>query len=77
MIKLFTAPWCSACTALKSNLNEEDLENLVIVDVDLEPQEAINYSIKSIPTLIKEVDGEEVDRKSGNMSRSDFLSFCE
>ena len=75
MIKLFTASWCTACTALKNQLTEEDLVDVEIVDADNNPNQVVDFSIRSLPTVIKLEDGEEVDRVLGNMTRKAFLEF--
>lgn len=78
MIKFFTASWCTACQNLKNNLQEGDLDLVTIIDADSQPNEVQAAGVRSIPTLIKyDEEGEEVNRHSGTMSRSQFLSFIE
>lgn len=74
MIKFFTAEWCTACKTMKRTLGNE-IDTLTIVDADNEPDQVISYSIRSIPTFIKIVDGEEVSRKVGSMSKETFLAW--
>lgn len=71
----FWADWCGPCRAVAPILEEladehgEDLRVLRI-DVDHNPQTPSYYGIKSIPTFLRFVDGEVVDRIVGAVSRS-------
>lgn len=76
-ILFFSAHWCSSCNNLKQNLLPEDLENVEFVDADNQPNEVIKYNIRSIPTLIKlDEEGDEIDRKLGTMTRSQFIEWA-
>jgi len=78
MIKFFSASWCTPCNTLKKSLEESDLAKVHMVDVDQEQSEVINASVVSIPTLIKyDEEGNEIARKSGSMTRAQFLDFIE
>lgn len=76
MIKFFTARWCTVCTSFKENLQEGDMDNVEVIDAEQEPDLLIEYNIKSVPTFVKVVDGEEIDRKNGSLTRTDFLSWA-
>jgi len=70
----FGADWCGPCRAV-SDLVEELTEthadglHVVHVDVDDNPKTPSNYGIKSIPTFLRFVDGEVVDRVVGAVPR--------
>lgn len=68
-VKKFFAEWCGPCKALtpimenvKSNFNDVKFEN---VDVDKNHEVAQKYSIRSVPTVVVEVNGKEVQRFAG------------
>lgn len=65
----FTADWCNPCKKIKPIIEQfiaenPDIEHKVI-DVDKNMPAAMEYSIKSIPTLIFESDEKVVGRHSG------------
>lgn len=66
----FWAPWCKPCLAaapVLENIAEEYKEELKVckLNVDQERQIAMEYGIRSIPTLIFYKDGQVVDRVVG------------
>ena len=49
----FTASWCQPCKALAKNLESVELGLPVeVVDIDVYPDVAIEYGVRSVPTLI-------------------------
>ncbi len=71
----FWAEWCGPCKMMEpvlSTASEELLGKVAFaaVNVDDETELAQSKSIMSIPTMIVYVDGKEVDRLVGAMSRS-------
>ena len=50
----FTASWCQPCKSLALNLEKAELYNtpIEVVDVDLYPEVAKEYGIRSIPALV-------------------------
>lgn len=65
----FTAEWCSPCKALAPLLEEVRQESEGVefhtIDIDEQPELATNKGIRSIPTVIVEVDGIEMHRLIG------------
>jgi thioredoxin 1 len=51
----FTASWCQPCKALASILEEANTNNVPIevVDIDVHQEVAIEFGIRSVPTLVK------------------------
>jgi thioredoxin 1 len=71
----FWAEWCGPCKMMEPVLGTASEELLgkvafAAVNVDDKPELAQSKSIMSIPTMIVYVDGKEVDRLVGAMSRS-------
>jgi len=68
-VKRFHAEWCGPCKALapvfeniKSNHTDVKFED---IDVDAQFEIASKYVIRSVPTVIVEKDGVEVQRFAG------------
>ena len=49
----FTASWCQPCKALAKNLEMANLDiPIEVIDIDVFDDVAIEYAIRSVPTLI-------------------------
>ena len=62
----FTASWCQPCQILSKNL--ETLKTnmpIEVVDIDVHPEVAADYGIRSVPTLIKLNENIEINRFIG------------
>ena len=56
----FTASWCQPCKTLAKNLEGADLGlPIEVVDIDVYDDVAIEYGIRSVPTLVLVGDGEQ------------------
>ena len=76
----FWAEWCGPCKMIAPILEELDQEldgsvKIVKVDVDNNNQTAMNYSIRSIPTLIMIKDGVVQSQHIGAASKSQLEDF--
>lgn len=60
----FSSKTCSPCKALQEYLTNNNLE-VTSVDVEDDYEAAMKHNIRAVPTLIKLLDGEEVDRITG------------
>jgi thioredoxin 1 len=69
----FTAPWCGPCRMLAPRLEEVATENNIAyykVDIDENPQLAIDFGIMSIPTLQYYKDGKLVTSTVGARTKT-------
>ena len=77
-VKKFSAVWCSPCRALAPVMNEikGQFNNVRFeeYDVDNFPQVAEKYRVSSVPTVIIEKDGLELDRFTGLSSKMAYIN---
>ena len=76
----FYAEWCGPCHMMKPVLEkvEKEYEGKIEVrkvDVDQNQQEASQYGIMSIPTLVVLKEGKEVSRKVGALDESSLKNW--
>ncbi len=75
-IKYFTATWCGPCKAFKPIMQEIAGEESIIVefiDVDEQQNLAQQYGVRSIPSVVIEENGVEVDRFTGALPKHMIL----
>jgi len=77
-VKRFHAAWCGPCRMLapimenvKGKFNEVTFTD---VDVDTEYEEAQKYSVRNIPLVVIEKDGQEVQRFAGLQSEIAYVN---
>lgn len=78
-IKKFEADWCGPCKMLKpvfQSLEKKLDSNVKIsyIDVDENQNLAINYGVRSVPTVVIEKDGTEVNRIMGAQTEQTYLN---
>ncbi len=78
----FWAVWCAPCRMIAPIVEELAAEHegklkVAKVDVDSNPQTAIKYSIRSIPTLLVFKNGEVVEQMVGAVPKSMIASRLE
>jgi thioredoxin 1 len=70
----FSATWCAPCKTVANTINRLQPEFISVtfqeVDVDDYPNLAKDYKIKSVPTVILFINGEEITRLVGNIKSS-------
>ena len=74
-MKYFSATWCGPCKSFKPVMNEIANEGYSVqfIDIDQSRNMAIQYSVMSVPTVIIEENGVEVDRFVGSMPKQMVL----
>ena len=77
-VKKFSAVWCGPCRALAPVINEikSQFSNVRFedYDVDVAYDEATKYGIRSVPTIIIEKDGKEINRFIGVSSKMAYIN---
>ena len=72
-VKRFSAVWCGPCRALAPVMEgiKSQYSNVVFetIDVDTDHEQASQYGIRSVPTVVFVKDGVEVDRLIGVNSK--------
>jgi thioredoxin-like negative regulator of GroEL len=70
----FTADWCHPCEKTRpivEDLNRESVDvRFQIIDVDLEPNFAKNFEVRSVPTFIVMEHGREIKRVTGSQNKN-------
>ena len=77
-VKKFSAVWCGPCRALAPIINEvkSNFSNVKFeeYDVDVAYEEATKYGVRSVPTVIIEKNGVEVERFTGVSSKIAYIN---
>ena len=73
--KYFSATWCGPCQTFKPIMNEIKSEGHYVefIDVDENNELASKYGIRSVPTVVVEENGVEVDRVVGMQTKRVML----
>lgn len=66
----FYATWCQPCKILSSRL--EGVEGITEIDIEKNMELARKYHVRNVPLLVFLVDGEEVHRKVGLISKHEY-----
>lgn len=75
----FFATWCGPCKKLSPTLDEVSEElgeqvNIVKVDVDESEDLAMDYGIRSVPTVLFFKNGQQVDKFVGALPKSEIVT---
>ena len=74
-MKYFSATWCGPCKVFKPVMTEIAGEGngVQFIDVDEQQDIAQRYGIRSVPTVVIEDNGVEVDRFVGALPKQQIL----
>ena len=70
-MKYFSATWCGPCKVFKPVMTEIASEghSVEFIDIDQEKNKAQKYNVRSVPTVVIEENGVEVDRFVGALPK--------
>jgi len=72
----FTASWCAGCKSLAANLAEVDAKYPTeVIDIDIHPEIAAEYGVRSVPTLVMLNENIEVKRIIGNKTSRELKEW--
>ena len=73
----FTASWCQPCKALAGNMKYVDFGDVEVKEIDIDEnfEEAKQYGIRGVPTLVLVENGVEVKRTSGVLMADKIEEF--
>ena len=74
-MKYFSATWCGPCKVFKPVMNEIVGEgyHVEFIDIDNMSDLVSKYNVRSVPTVVIEEGGVEVDRIVGSVSKQQML----
>ena len=77
-VKKFSAAWCGPCRALAPVINEikGNFSNVRFEDIDIDEDYANveKYGVRSVPTVVIERDGVELQRFTGLSSKMAYFN---
>ncbi len=72
----FTASWCGPCQGLAMNLETASLDlPIEVIDIDVNPEIATEFGIRSVPTLVLMEDNMASKRLIGNKTKQELEAF--
>lgn len=79
VVLLYGATWCASCKQLSAKIDTLDEVQVPVlkIDVDSEPELTKKFGVRSLPTMVFLLDGNEVKRSTGfnPTTLNDFLKI--
>lgn len=74
-VKYFSATWCGPCQTFKPIMSEiaNEGHSVQFIDIDQQGDLAQQYNVRSVPTIVIEQGGTEVNRLIGATSKQVVL----
>ena len=74
-VKYFSATWCGPCQTFKPIMNEiaNEGHSVQFIDLDQQGDLAQQYNVRSVPTVVIEQNGSEVNRLIGATTKRVIL----
>jgi thioredoxin-like negative regulator of GroEL len=74
---IFSASWCRPCKRLKKTLESlKDDSNIIVYDIDINAEKAIEWRISAVPTIILvNNQEEEIQRTLGDLPKEKLLEL--
>ena len=74
----FTASWCGPCQGLAMNLETSGLDlPIEVIDIDVHPDVAQEYGVRSVPTLIMLDENIEIKRLIGSKTVNQLQEWAQ
>ena len=72
----FTASWCQPCKMLAKTLEDVNTDiPIEVIDIDVHSDVAMEYNIRSVPTLVMKDGNIEMKRMVGMKSKQDLSEW--
>lgn len=74
----FTASWCQPCKAMSKILEEINKDvniPIEVIDIDVHSEIAMEYGIRSVPTLVMKDSNIEIKRMTGLKSKQELTEW--
>lgn len=72
----FTASWCGPCKMLAKTLEQIETNTPIeVIDIDVHPELATEFGIRSVPTLVMMEDNVATKRIVGNKTIQEIEAF--
>ena len=74
-VKYYSATWCGPCPTFKPIMNEiaNEGHSVQFIDIDQQGDLARQYNVRSVPTVVIEQNGSEVNRLIGATTKQVIL----
>lgn len=72
----FTASWCQPCKIMKTMLDEiKPTLHFEVIDIDVHPEIAMDFGIRSVPTLVMMDETIEMKRLTGIKTKEQLTEW--